>query len=161
MRLTWVTWLTLSTYRSSSDSNETLYSFNSKLHPQYTDLIRTITVKVPTSIDFNFTVESIDSILTRRRTQFRIMIETMIATKKVIKNATKKIVMINLTTTRINLKCCVEIAKNAIIIIMTVKNHFKTIKIIKMIKTIKTWKKFKINRRNLRRTNSNKSRKDR
>jgi hypothetical protein len=81
--------------------------------------------------------------------------------KKIIKNATKKIVMINLTTTRIDLKWCVEIAKNAIITAMIVKSHLKTIKIIKMIKTIKTWKKFKISRRNLRRTNSSESRRNR
>jgi hypothetical protein len=117
--------------------------------------------KTSNSIDFNLTVESIDSILTRFRTQFRIMIETTIATKKIIKNATKKIVMINSTTTRINFKWCVKIAKNAIITTMIVKNHFKMIKIIKIIRTIKIRKKFKISRRNLRRTNSNESRRDR
>ncbi len=58
--------------------------------------------KTSSNIDFNFTIESINSILTRRKTQFRIMIETTIATKRIIKNATKKIVMINSTTTRID-----------------------------------------------------------
>jgi hypothetical protein len=117
--------------------------------------------KTSNNMNFNFIIKSIDSILTRYKTQFRIMIETTIATKKIIKNATKKIVMINSTTTRIDFKWCVEIAKNAIITITIVKNHFKTIKIFKIIKTIKTREKFKINRRNLCRTNSNESRRDR
>jgi hypothetical protein len=117
--------------------------------------------KTSSNIDFSFTIESIDLILTRCKAQFRIMIETTIATKKIIKKATEKIVKINSTTTQIDFKWCIEIAKNAIITAMIVKNHFKTIKIIKMIKTIKIRKKVKINRRNLRCTKSNESKRNR
>jgi hypothetical protein len=117
--------------------------------------------KTSNNIDFNFTVELIESTLTHRRVRFRIMIETTIAIERIIKNATEKIVMINSTTTRIDLKWCVEIAKNTIITITIVKSHFITIKIIKMIKTIKTRKKFKINRRNLCRTDLSESKRDR
>ncbi len=53
---------------------------------------------------FQFTVELIESTLTHRRMRFKIMIETMIAIERIIKNATKKIVMINSTTTRIDFK---------------------------------------------------------
>jgi hypothetical protein len=86
---------------------------------------------------------------------------TTIAIERIIKNATEKIVMINSITTRIDLKWCVEIVKNAIITATIVKNHLRTIKIIKMIKIIKIRKKFKINQRNLCRTNSNESKRDR
>jgi hypothetical protein len=48
-------------------------------------------------------IDSIVLILTRLKTQFRVMIERMIATKMIIENATE-IVKIDSITTRIDLK---------------------------------------------------------